>query len=208
MISFEQYLALVRQQLYPSLRAEGFGGSGQTLRRRLADVIHIFNIQGSSGADRCYVNLGVHLSFLPTEGGGRCEPAKLKECECAFRTRLKVPPQYSFGWPYGDSADEAHQSIEALRAAWLGQGLPLLRRFSVFPADFLSIPASAFRDSDHATPFAGLGPSALTFARMALHVSDIPLAKEYAAARLAIAPDGASSLRAQYHRILALANAT
>lgn len=53
----EGFLRLLSKHFYPLIRAEGFKGSGSTLRRIDGPLLHIINIQGSSAADGFYVNL-------------------------------------------------------------------------------------------------------------------------------------------------------
>ena len=84
----KHFTSLLSKRLYPLLRAEGFRGTGATLRRVSEPVVEVFNVQGSSGGDRCYLNLGVHLTFLPAAGGRIVLPGELKESHCAFRTRI------------------------------------------------------------------------------------------------------------------------
>ena len=69
MIDRKTSFSLLARHLHPVLRAAGFKGSGATLRRISGPLIHIFNVRGSRSAPVCYLNLGVHLAFLPPEGG-------------------------------------------------------------------------------------------------------------------------------------------
>ncbi len=84
-----EYIELLGEAIYPSLRAEGFAGSGETLRKRLGEVVQVVNVQGGSAADRCYVNLGIHLSFLPEVGSTSregCNPKTIKASECVIQS--------------------------------------------------------------------------------------------------------------------------
>lgn len=172
----QDYMKILGAVLHPNLRAAGFRGSGETLRRQSGDVIHVFNIQDASGAERCYMNLGIHLSFLPEVGStsqGGCNPKAIKEHECILRLRVNPPPEFQFGFPYGATAAETQRSVEKLAEAWQREGPPFFRQLSSFPEDFLRITPEAVR--------AGSSPlGALYCARIALHLGDVPRAKEFA----------------------------
>src|SRR5262245_59375256 len=92
----------LQKSLWRALRAEGFSGSGNTLRRLDLPIIHVFNIQGSPPGGSCYLNLGSHLAFLPAEGGEAVAPADMLEYHCAFRGRVEPAPGPAFGWAYID----------------------------------------------------------------------------------------------------------
>lgn len=73
------FMKALGARLYPILRANGFKGSGATLRRIKEPIVHVFNVQGSAGSAQCYLNLGAHLTFLPGAGGGQIDVKNLKE---------------------------------------------------------------------------------------------------------------------------------
>ena len=127
------FTSLLSKRLYPLLRAEGFRGSGTTLRRVSEPVVEVFNVQASSGGNRCYLNLGVHLTFLPAEGGQVVEPGELKESHCAFRTRVDPPPEQQFGWSYGSSEEEAEGNVDRITHEWERQAQPFFASHS-YPA--------------------------------------------------------------------------
>jgi hypothetical protein len=106
------FSSLLVKRLYPHLRAQGYRGSGTTLRRIAEPVVEVFNVQASSGGDRCYFNLALHLTFLPPQGGKIVEPGELTESQCAFRSRIDPPPSQKFGWAYGSSVQEAESNVE------------------------------------------------------------------------------------------------
>ena len=121
------FTSLLSKHLYPRLRAEGFRGSGTTLRRVEEPVVEVFNVQGSSGGDRCYFNLGLHLTFLPAEGGQLVAPRDLSESHCAFRARIDPPAGQQFGWSYGSSESEAESNASRAVLEWERQAKPFLR---------------------------------------------------------------------------------
>jgi hypothetical protein len=126
-------------------------------------VIHVVNLQGSISTDGCYVNLGVHLSFIHTAGGGECSPTTIKEYECAFRQRLDPPKMTSPRWPYGANQVDAEAVVERMRAAWKAQGMAFFSRYGSYPDDFAHEVETAVTNPPHP----GL---ALTYAQLAAHL--------------------------------------
>jgi hypothetical protein len=184
----DYYFREVCAKLYPILRAEGFRGSGATLRRIQLPVIHVFNFQASSGGECCYINLGCHLNFLPTEGGGVCDPKKIAESSCAFRERVDPPAGSAFGWQYGASESAAKDSVAALVEYWRCYGRPFFERHTKFPDDFMVLVEKAVVNQPH--PIDGL-----KFARLALRLDRSDLALALASQAVPHVPERATDLR-------------
>ena len=124
------FVKLLAKEFYPVLRAEGFKGSGTSLRRADGLFHHIVHIQGSTTARDCYVNLGAHLEFLPSQGGSRAfSPTDFDEPSCSFRSRLDSPSRDQ-RWAYGASEADANLSIQGIIKAWNEQGRQFFGRFS------------------------------------------------------------------------------
>lgn len=122
------FLKLLSTLLYPTLRGEGFKGSGTTLRRHDGHFHHIFHVQGSTSASGCYINLGAHLDFLPAEGGGTFSPNDFGEPSCSFRVRLQS--RGGERWSYGDFEAAARATIQEMIGAWATQGHAFFERFA------------------------------------------------------------------------------
>ena len=195
------FTSLLASRLYPLLRAEGFRGTGSTLRRVNAPVVHIFNVQAASTADRCYLNLGAHLTFLPPEGGQVVEPQHMKENHCAFRTRVNPPQDQAFGWSYGASEAETRANVERVLEAWKKQAKPYFASYGDFPAGFLTLIAGA-------TPATAHPANALTLARVALELGNREAAKALVSAALERISPGATGLQYDLTQVLRAANAT
>ncbi|HEU4343780.1 MAG TPA: DUF4304 domain-containing protein [Candidatus Binatia bacterium] len=203
MPSRDEYLKLLQREFFPYVRGTGFKGSRVTLRRQRGEVIHVINVQGSSTADRCYLNLGVHLAFLPTEGGIVVSLSKIKEYECAFRRRVDPPSEYRFGWPYGRTPTEATDCLSKLVAAYKTQGEPYFARLADYPGSFDTVSPD---DLHEPSPWSTLGATTptlfLTFARIALHGGDVSRARDFARAGLEQAPRTATILHRLLQKIL------
>lgn len=189
------FLKLLSQKLYPVLKAEGFQGSGQTLRRIDGPVIHVFNVQGASGGKACYLNLGAHLAFLPSEGGGTVVPEELEEAGCIFRDRMEPPPGPAFGWAYGTSKEQAEENVEFIVSEWAGPGRAFFARHGSYPQSFEQMLRETDPDQIHAR-------TALHLARIAVHLGDRERAQALVDAGLARAPERAMSLKADLAKVL------
>lgn len=193
------FLRLLEKKLFPVLKAEGFEGTGQTLRRIDGPVIHVFNVQGASGArggGACYLNLGAHLAFLPTEGGGQVAPRDIEEAHCVFRDRMHPPPGEAFGWAYGTSKEEAEESVEFIVSEWSGPGRSFFARHGSYPQSFEQLLRETDPNGIHAR-------TALHLARIAAHLGDRERAQALVDAGLARAPERATSLKADLAQVLA-----
>lgn len=188
--TFQKTLA---RHLYPVLRREGFKGSGATLRRVVEPVVHVFNLQGSTSGDRCYLNLGAHLDFLP--GGPIRTPDKRLEYECEFRNRIRSPAN-DHAWRYGETPEQGETTALAIVAAWESQGRPWFARLARWPEDFAAL-VEAF-DLDEGHPASGR-----TMATIAVRLGDRPRARLIAEAALARMPERANGVRYDLQQLLA-----
>lgn len=189
------FLKLLTQHLFPVLKAEGFQGSGQTLRRIDGPVIHVFNVQGASGGKACYLNLGAHLDFLPPEGGSPVAPDALEESHCVFRDRLDPPPGAAFGWAYGTTREQAEENIAFIVSEWEGPGRAFFARHGSYPQGFAQMVRETDPNGIHAR-------TALHLARIAVHLGDRARAQALVDAGLARAPERATALKAELAQVL------
>lgn len=189
------FLKLLSQKLYPVLKAEGFEGTGQTLRRIDGPMIHVFNVQGASGGKKCYLNLGAHLDFLPTEGGGKVAPDAVEEAHCVFRDRLEPPPGHGSDWLYGQTKDEAEANVDLVVREWAGPGRAFFARYGSYPQSFEQL----LRETD---PHEIHARNAMHLARIAVHLGDLERARALVDAGLARAPERATSLKADLAEVL------
>ena len=137
---YDRFHDLLKRDLAPLLRGDGFKGSGTTFRRINGEVIHVINIQGSKYGGQCCVNLGLHYSFLPTAGGDRVtDPKKLREYHCDFRDRVHEAHESDHWWPYGTTEAESEASIANLLDMYRRRGASFFKEFEPFPAVFEKI---------------------------------------------------------------------
>lgn len=196
MVDRKAFLSLLSKHLYPVLRAEGFKGSGTTLRRARGPVVHVFNVQGSSGSQHCYLNLGAHLTFLPAEGGLPVVPDKLEESHCVFRGRIHPPPGPGFGWVYGDSEEDALESVAFIVSEWPLLGHAFFTPYESFPESFEALISLA-------QPDAVQPRMCLHYARIAVELGQSDAALAFARSGLERAAERATSLRADLRKVIA-----
>jgi len=184
-VNLEHFRKLLAKHLLPVLRAEGFRGSGATLRRVAAPLVHVFNVQGSSGGERCYLILGAHLSFLSAQP---LVPDKLLEYECAFRARLNPPEEAALGWSYGGSATAAEAMALAAVDVWRSQGRAFFAAYAVYPASFATL-VEGF------SPHTAHPAASLTMAKVAKQLGERERAKAIAMSAIQQVSSSAAALR-------------
>jgi hypothetical protein len=172
--------------LWIQARKDGFVGSGTTLRRIAAPIVHVVNIEGSR-ENLCYVNLGAHLCFLPSESGNVIDPSHVLEYHCAFRKRIEPPPGSAFGWAYLDDPREAAESIAFVLGEWNRVGRPFFAAHGNYPDSFERMLDAANVETAHPIEL-------LTFARIAAHLRRLESARKFASIGLARSPERATGL--------------
>jgi hypothetical protein len=169
----ERFLRLVKRELGPMLRADGFRAGGNTYRRARGDRFDVVSIQGSKYGGTCCVNLASHLVFLPLMSGGRVtDPGKLREYDCVFRDRLHEPTESDHWWPYGADDAEAEAGAASLVALYRREGPAFFARFEPFPEAFDRITPEQLDAGDFSRLPAAMTRvlAALTMARIMAHL--------------------------------------
>ncbi len=190
------FLKLLTRHLFPVLKAEGFEGTGQTLRRIRGPIVHVFNVQAASGGKACYLNLGAHYDFLPCEGGAFVPPAEIEESHCIFRDRMDPPPGEAYGWAYGADAAQAEETVEFILSEWPRVGHAFFAQYDSYPASCERLLRQTDPDDIHPA-------KTLHFARIAQHLGDTERAQAFIRSGLARAPAAATSLKAKLEQALA-----
>lgn len=125
------------KELLQALRAEGFTGSGTTLRRITKPLIHVFNIQAGTGrfAGSFFLNLGVHLEHLQLPGGSLLSSAeKITAAECLFSMRI-APPHREASWRYPNTEERMSKLLAEIHEEWVTHGRAFFDCYS-FPESF------------------------------------------------------------------------
>jgi hypothetical protein len=94
---------IIKAHFAPTLRAEGFTGSGRTFRRTRNGQIHVVNIQGSSYGGQFAINLAIQPIAIPDGLGNPPDSKRIVERACEFRKRLSESGADQW-WSYDDLA--------------------------------------------------------------------------------------------------------
>jgi Domain of unknown function (DUF4304) len=198
---FYDYL---KSEFFPKLASLGFAGAEPTYRRVRGEVISILHIQEHRGGDRCCIDLGLHLDFLPASWARHSlNIDKLTVADCEFRWRLSPPHKHDFWWRYQRWFHSPVRCASHLVETYLEQGEGHFERFrsadeiaALFtPQDFES--GAWLKASDSVRPQRG----ALTMARILLHLGRLAEAKAFAQAGIGLISP-ATALAAEYLNIL------
>jgi hypothetical protein len=187
MDSYERFHKLLKRDFSPVLRNEGFKGSGTNFRRIKDEVVHVLNIQGSRYGGQCCVNLGVHYSFLPTDGGSSlADLKKLKEYECAFRHRIRESQELDHWWTYGVTETESEVSVANLIDLYRRRGAAFFMKFEPFPDVFERITPAELDAGDLSKLPIEMSKlqAAITMARIMQHLRCTDKCRQFAEAGL------------------------
>ncbi|WP_163841275.1 DUF4304 domain-containing protein [Pseudoxanthomonas sacheonensis] len=189
------FLSRLTKRIYPILRADGFKGSGSTLRRINGPVIHVFNIQSVSSENCYYLNMAAHLAFLLDEGGFEVVAEKIDAPACIFRGRIEPPTGSATGWGYGTNESEVDETIGFIVSEWESVGRSFFQRYAEYPSSFVKLIADTRPEDINAR-------NALHLARIALELGDSARAFEMASAGLSGCPERAITLKTDLNTIL------
>src|SRR5918993_901501 len=109
MIDKSAFMSLLQKHLGPMLKAQGFERRGFVYHRLRGVVTNAVRLEASNVTRNIWVNLGIHLSFLPTLDHQTPTPKSVEPSVCAFSQQLgmddrETNPTY---WSFGDDEGEA-----------------------------------------------------------------------------------------------------
>jgi len=119
----DEFFQNVKELFAPRLREVGFTGSGQHFRRAGGDVLHGLTFHGNKYGGSCFVELGMHLTFLPDANGEMIDPKRFTEIYGEFRWRLGE-------WNYAGG----RASVERMVDAYFQRGEPVFNCFRTVQA--------------------------------------------------------------------------
>ena len=194
-MSSAAFIKALSKRLYPILRAEGFKGSGNTLRRINDPVVRVFNVQDASSGQECYLNLGAHLMFLSPEWC-TTEASELKEYECAFRDRFDPPAGPGFGWATSLTQEDLEESISFICDHWKIYGHEFFNQYTAYPADFEKLVANVDMAATHPIDL-------LLNARIAIELGIAHRAQAFLGEAMKRCPKQATALQSDLEMLLA-----
>lgn len=162
--------ALLRRDLAPAFRADGFSGSGRNFRKVTEHWIAVINIESARAGNGFALNLGLHPRAFQDVLGKEVDPKKLKVQLCEFRTRL--PSQNKQTWWQFDTSEASMQAAVAqAREDYLHACRTQLHRLCGGDSPLLKAVVDDFAKGDYDfSPFQGADARiALVIARMHRH---------------------------------------
>lgn len=198
------FLDYLKSEFFPKLISLGFAGTENTYRRVHGEVISMVQFQEHRAGDRCCINLGLHLKFLPASWARHSlSIEKLTAADCEFQWRLNPPHKHDYWWRYHRWFHSPVRCAAHMLKTYLDYGETVFEHYrsvddfaGLFtPEDFQS---GAWRSASH-----GIRPQrgALTMARIYLHLGRHDQARAFAQAGIGqISPT--TALAADYHDIL------
>jgi hypothetical protein len=194
-----RFLPKFKSMVSPVLKEEGFRATGNYFRRQVKEVIHVVHLQCGTGV-RCWINLGIHLTFLPTKHSNSTpDPKKISLLECEFQARMDrsgviYAPLYesSTMWPFGNSEEQDDASVLSIKDTYLNVGRPFFTQFLVFPKDFTRLTPETFatRTSSIFPPSTSEAHALLSQARIFHHLGNREFVSRFIEMGLAKAHNG------------------
>lgn len=194
----------LKNVFFPKLISLGFVEKEQIFRRATGAVINIINVQEHCNGDRCRINMGLHLEFLPASWARHSlKIGKLTPFDCEFQRCLTPASATDSWWPYRRWFQSPVSRAEKIMDAYLGRGETLFSHYKTTedftalftPEDFQS---GGWQSAPH-----GFRPQrgALTMARIHLHLGQSETAQAYARVGMALTSPN-TALAAEYRHIL------
>lgn len=139
MYDLERFCALLRADLVPLVRDQGFEALGDVFCRVKGERIDIVSLRSSRRERCCCVDMGVHYTFLPPSGGVErvdLDRRRLRQHDCAFRTSLSEEGEAEHWWSYGSDDDTALTNATDLVDMFRRRAVLFFGAFEPFPGAF------------------------------------------------------------------------
>lgn len=144
----------IRRLLAPTLRADGFTGSGRNFRRNHTDWIIVLSVETSRSGSAFALNVGFQPKFAPDSLGKEVDPKKIKVQLCEFRRRV-FTPDIDVWWQFEADLESMDSALRSAADAYVQQVRPLTRAlcgeqspFAVVELDRFSVEALGFGQFD------------------------------------------------------------
>lgn len=180
----EIFFNVLKEEFIPKLRSVGFKGSRQNFRRINGEVINTINIQVTSGGGRCAVNLGLHLTFLPSDDISKLpDVKKIREVECEFRMRLAPKNIGDYWWEYDELSGSPSEKARHLIETYFEYGEPSFKKFDEVEKIASMVSIEDIVGYNYYTKIFGCitqARVALAMARIHKHLGNISKAQDFA----------------------------
>jgi hypothetical protein len=102
----------IQSQFAPTLRRDGFSGTGQRYWRVISGQCQLIEVQGSRYGGKFAVNMGIQPLSVPLRSGEPPNPRRIREMSCMSRRRLSAQRSDQW-WDYQPN----QESMEAAACA-------------------------------------------------------------------------------------------
>lgn len=134
-IKGSEFKKYITKYLTPRLRDLGFKGGGFNFQRQEGHVIHTIQLFGDKYGGQGWIEIGIHLDFIPDLFFGPIEPNKIKTIDCTYRHSLHLSNGNQMV-NYVTNEEEARFSIDLMYNMILKQGISYFDLFKDFPRPF------------------------------------------------------------------------
>jgi hypothetical protein len=111
----------IRAAFSPTLRSEGFAGTGRRFHKCNGHWLRIITVQGSRHGGSFAVNLGIHYAEAPDLAGNKPDPKKMNEAHCEFRRRLSAS-NADMWWKHEGDQESMLSAMESAAAIYNHHG--------------------------------------------------------------------------------------
>ncbi|MBL8557469.1 MAG: DUF4304 domain-containing protein [Hyphomonadaceae bacterium] len=198
----------IQAKFAPSLRRDGFSGTGQRYFRVVGGQCQIVEAQGSRSGGKFAINMGIQPMSVPLRSGDVPDPKRMREMECMFRRRLAAQKGDQW-WDYEPNQASLDMAVAEACAVYEQVGKRQLDGMAEPTSPINTVTAEAF--AARAFDFNGFGNTGIlmawTLAQMRKATGNHAEAGEFARVALKEIGDGAggSGLKVELRALLAAA---
>lgn len=191
----------IRLHFAPSLREDGFKGTGRNYRRVTEGLISVVQIQGARAGGSFAVNLAVHPRGVPDVLNRASDPERPEDCE--LRTRLTEGKSDRW-WSHDDSASGMDAAVADASELYRRVARPAFAKLSGPGSPLTTITADQLRLGEIDLQGFGCAPSRLArlLSRYRRQTGQIEEAIAFAELGVGLAGDRATSLRREMEDLL------
>ena len=196
---FKKYLTKYYSK---EIRKQGFKGTGLNYNKQIGHYIHSIQIFPDKWGGQCWVEVGVHLDFIPDSSHMTVyAPSKVKTIDSMIRKTIGEHGKQKL-YLYGRNEEEAKQTIELMLKDIKRIGLSYLCQFSEFPEPFVNLSAEDLQNDTYSW-LEDINVNSLNLARINCYLGNSEKTEEFC--RYGLKPTtekGGKMLRALYIRLL------
>ncbi len=131
-----EFVKSVENRFCATLTPLGFVSRGRVWIRYRSEFIDCVDLQIRTDGLACCVNLGVHLSFLPSaDGSNSFDPKASSTVDCEIKARLAPDKMADYWWDFTSGL----QGVESLVGCFREIGLSFFDQYIDFPLPFTKV---------------------------------------------------------------------